>query len=119
MDNKGVGRILNEFMKVKGVTAVALVGRDGFVIESVSNTNVDMDALGAMVATAVGTGETLGSEFGFGGLESFLTEYANGKILMATALDDVLAIFTDTTSVIGGVRYAVKKNMPDVLRALQ
>ena len=119
MDNKSVARILNEFMKVKGVTAVALVGRDGFVIESVSNTNVDMDALGAMVATAVGTGETLGSEFGFGAMESKLNEYANGKILMATALDDVLAIFTDTTAVIGGVRYAVKKNMPDVIRALQ
>ena len=52
-------------------------------------------------------------------IKKFLTEYANGKILMATALDDVLAIFTDTTSVIGGVRYAVKKNMPDVIRALQ
>ena len=119
MDNKSVARVLNEFMKVKGVTAVALVGRDGFVIESVSNTNVDMDALGAMVATAVGTGETLGSEFGFGALDSKLNEYANGKILISTALDDVLAIFTDTTAVIGGVRYAVKKNMPDVIRALQ
>ncbi len=119
MGSNGIDRILNEFMKVKGVTAVALVGRDGIVIESVSNTNLDIDALGAMVATAVGTAETLGSEFGFGGLESKLNEYANGKILMAAAIDEVLAIFTDTTSVIGSVRYAVKKNMPDVINALQ
>jgi len=115
----GIARVLGEFMKVKGVTAVALVGRDGFVIESATNINVDMDALGAMVATAVGTGESLGQEFGLGAIDQNLYEYANGKILMATALDDVLAVFTDTTAVIGSVRYSIKKNMPDVIKALQ
>ena len=118
MENK-LGLVLGELMKVKGVTAVALVGRDGFVIESTSNNDVDMDALGAMVATAVGTAESLGQEFGLGAMEQYLSEFANGKVIMATALDDILAVFTDETAIIGGVRFAVKKNLPDVIAAFQ
>jgi len=111
--------ILGQFMKVKGVTAVALVGRDGFVIESTSNNDVDMDALGAMVATAVGTAESLGEEFGLGDMEQYLSEYANGKVIMATAVDYILAVFTDESAIIGGVRFAVKKNLPAVIKAVK
>lgn len=118
MENN-LSQALGQFMKVKGVTAVALVGRDGFVIESTSNNEVDMDALGAMVATAVGTAESLGQEFGLGAMEQYLSEYANGKVIMATAIDDILAVFTDESAIIGGVRFAVKKHLPDVIKALQ
>ena len=118
MDNN-LNLALGQFMKVKGVTAVALVGRDGFVIESVSNNEVDMDALGAMVATAVGTAESLGQEFGLGAMEQYLSEYANGKVIMATAIDDIFAVFTDESAIIGGVRFAVKKHLPDVIKAFQ
>jgi len=118
MENN-LGQILGQFMKVKGVTAVALVGRDGFVIESTSNNDVDMDALGAMVATAVGTAESLGQEFGLGAMEQYLAEYVNGKVIMATANDDILAVFTDESAIIGGVRFAVKKHLPEVKEALQ
>ena len=114
-----IGQVLAELMRVKGVTAVALVGRDGFVIDSVSNNDVDMDALGAMVATAVGTAESLGQEFGFGSMDQYLSEFGTGKVIMATALDDILAVFTDETAIIGGVRFAVKKNLPDVIKAVQ
>lgn len=112
-------QVLAQFMDVKGVTAVALVGRDGFVIESTSNNDVDMDALGAMVATAVGTAESLGQEFGFGSMDQYLSEFANGKVIMATAVDDILVIFTDSSAIIGGVRFAVKKHLPEVINTFQ
>jgi len=118
MENS-LSQVLGQFIKVNGVTAVALVGRDGFVIESISNNDVDMDALGAMVATAVGTAESLGQEFGLGAMEQYLSEYANGKVIMATVIDDILAVFTDETAIIGGVRYAVKKHLPEVISAFQ
>ncbi len=111
--------ILGEYLKVKGVTAVAIVGRDGFVIESSSNAEVDMDALGAIVATAVGTVESLGKEFNLGSMNQYLSEFADGKVIMATVLDDILAVFTDNTAVIGGVRHAIKRYMPETIEALQ
>ncbi len=109
---------LSELMKVKGVTTVAIVGRDGFVIESIQNSNIDMDALGAMVATAVGTAESLGQEFGFGTMNQYLSEFDTGKVLMAKAGEDILAVFTDDGAVIGGVRFAVKKNLQNIVEAL-
>ena len=41
-------QILGEFLKLDGVTAAAVAGRDGFVIESVVAGDVDIEALGAM-----------------------------------------------------------------------
>lgn len=119
MTNKDIALIIEELMMVKGVVAVALVSRDGAVIESASHQDINMDSMGTMVATAIGTNETLASEFGQGSVEMLLSEYVNGKILMATTVDDVLAIIADEKAVIGNLRYAVKMHMPDIVRALQ
>lgn len=110
--------VLSEFLKVSGVNAVALVGRDGFVIESAASENVDMEALGAMVATAIGTSEALGGEFSLGAMTQYLVEFERGKVVIATAGDDILALFTDSSAVIGGVRYAVKKNIDALVQAM-
>lgn len=110
--------VFNDFKMVKGVTAVALVGRDGFVIESMANGSMDMEALGAMVATAIGTSETLGAEFELGTMDQYLAEFKHGKVLMAAVNDDILAVVTDTSAVIGAVRYAIRKNLPNVLKAI-
>lgn len=46
-------QILEEFLSIKGVTAAALVGRDGFVIEMAGTSPVDIDALGAFGSCSV------------------------------------------------------------------
>jgi hypothetical protein len=33
--------------------------------------------------------------------------------------DDILAVFTDESAIIGGVRFAVKKHLPEVISAIQ
>ncbi len=115
---KNLSEVLNDFLKINGVNAVALVGRDGFVIESAASDNVDMEALGAMVATAIGTSESLGGEFNLGGMTQYLAEFDHGKVIIATIGEDILALFTDATAVIGGVRYAVKKGVDELLNAM-
>jgi len=67
-------RILGDLAKVEGVNAAAIVGRDGFVIEHVANIQVDMDALGAMASTSVGTSEAMGIELGKGNFEQVMVE---------------------------------------------
>ncbi len=110
--------VLDQFLKVKGVTGAALVGRDGFVIESSTSHDIDMDSLGALVATAIGTAESLGKEFDLGAVDQYMAEFANGKVVMSPAMDDILAVSTDSSAVIGGVRYAIKRNLDDVIAAL-
>lgn len=118
MEN-AINSVLGDFLRVKGVAAAAVIGRDGFVIQSTKSDDVDMDALGAMVAAVVGTSESLAKEFSLGEMDQHLTEFGKGKVIMAKVVDDILAVFTDTSAVIGGVRYAIRKNMPHVVKALQ
>jgi hypothetical protein len=46
-------QLLEEFLSIQGVTAAALVGRDGFVIEMAGQSPVDIDALGAFGSCSV------------------------------------------------------------------
>jgi len=110
--------ILKEFLNIDGVKAAAIVGKDGFVIANTDSDNFNVDALGAMVATTVRTSETLGHEFNLGNLEQYLTEFADGKVVMAKVMDDILAIVTDSSAIIGSVRYAIKKAMPQMTETL-
>lgn len=48
-------QILSEFLQLDGVTAAVVAGRDGFVIESAVSGDVDIEALGAMASTGLGT----------------------------------------------------------------
>ena len=106
-----LGSILGDFLKIDGVKSAAVVGRDGFVIDSVESEKVDMEALGAMVAIAVGSAEKLGSEFELGTMEQYLVEYEHGKVAIATIGENILALVTDNSAVIGGVRFAVKRSI--------
>lgn len=113
-----IADVLSGFIEINGVKSVALVGRDGFVIESVTTEAVDMEALGAMVATAIGTTELLGKEFDLGLISQYLVEFEKGKVIITSAGNEILALFTDGDAVIGGVRFAVKKRLDELLQVL-
>ena len=110
--------VLREFLNIDGVRVVAIVGRDGFVIESVSADKLDTDALGAVVASAIGASEMIGKDFNMGKLEQYLIEFATGKAIIAAAGDYILALITDSSAVIGSVRYAVKKGIDGLVALL-
>jgi predicted regulator of Ras-like GTPase activity (Roadblock/LC7/MglB family) len=61
-------QILMEFLRLDGVTAAVVIGRDGFVIEDAVSGEIDTDALGAMASTGMGTSEAMGAELGKGEL---------------------------------------------------
>ncbi|VAW88228.1 hypothetical protein MNBD_GAMMA17-126 [hydrothermal vent metagenome] len=115
---QNMSSVLSSFLDIGGVKSAAVVGRDGFVIDSVTTEKMDMEALGAMVATAIGTSESLGNEFDFGGMSQYLIEFEHGKVVIAAIGNDILAIFTDASAVIGGVRYLVKKQIPSLIAVM-
>lgn len=115
---KTLKEAVSEFLNIDGVKVVTIIGRDGFVIESASSLKIDVDAIGAIVANAIGSSEIIGNDFNLGSLNQYLLEFDKGKVLIATVGDDILALITDANAVIGSVRYAVKKSINNLIKAL-
>mgnify|MGYP001189136722 CR=1 FL=1 len=111
--------LLEEFLKVEGVSAAVVMGRDGFVIESAVSGSVDIDALGAMASTGLGTAEVMGSTLGKGELLQMIVELERGPILLSPlSADELIAIVADKSSNIGRIRYELKKNKERIVAAL-
>lgn len=112
-------QILGDFLKVDGVSAAVVVGRDGFVIESAASGKMDIDALGAMASTGIGTSEAMGKELGKGELNQMLVELNKGPIIISPlSADELIAIVADSTANLGRIRYEVKKNKERLVAAL-
>lgn len=112
-------QILSEFLKLEGVTAAVVVGRDGFVIESTDSGNIDTEALGAMASTGLGTSEAMGAELGKGEMKQMLVELENGPILLSPlSEDELIAIVADGNANVGRIRYELKKNKDRIIAAL-
>lgn len=112
-------QILGDFLKLEGVSAAVVVGRDGFVIESAASGKVDIDALGAMASTGMGTSEAMGNELGKGELKQMLVELDRGPILLSPlSTDELIAIVADPAVNIGRIRYELKKNKDRLIAAL-
>jgi hypothetical protein len=119
VSNKDSKSILNELVELPGVIAATVIGRDGFIIEcSASNTEVDLDALGAVVSTGFGAAEVMGTEIQLGYLTQTIMEYDLGKILTASCGDNILAVVTEPNAIIGNIRHQIKKNIAELTRLI-
>lgn len=102
--------ILDALMKVEGVTAALVVGRDGFVIESVSAEGIDADAVGAVAAGSFGSFNGMGSDLHLGPLGSMLLEYEMGPVAVSPAGPEaVLAVVGDHRANLGRLRIEMRK----------
>lgn len=112
-------QVLGEFLKIEGVSAAVVVGRDGFVIESAVSGKMDIDALGAMASTGMGTSEAMGKELGKGEISQMLVELEKGPIIMSPlSPDEIIAIVADSIANVGRIRYELKKNKERLIAAL-
>ncbi|MDK2974751.1 MAG: uncharacterized protein PWP08_1122 [Methanofollis sp.] len=112
-------QILMEFLRLDGVTAAVVVGRDGFVIEDAISGEIDTDALGAMASTGMGTSEAMGAELGKGQLNQMFVELEKGPILLSPlSEDEMIAIVANDGANIGRIRYELKKNRDRIIAAL-
>jgi uncharacterized protein len=107
---------LNELVKIEGINTAVLVSRDGFVLDgAVSGTGIDIEALGAVLSTGIGTSEVMGTEMKVGELRQNMAEYSNGVILFNLVGDNtILAVVADLKAPLGNVRYQVKKHLAGI-----
>jgi hypothetical protein len=118
-DGTMLKHLLGEFLTLESVSAAVIIGRDGFVIESAVSGKIDLEALGAMASTGLGTSETLGTTLEKGDMYQMLVELQKGSILLAPlSSDELIAIVADSSSHIGRIRYELKKNRERIIAAL-
>ncbi|HXF83411.1 MAG TPA: roadblock/LC7 domain-containing protein [bacterium] len=106
----GLRGILDGLLRIDGVTAAMVVGRDGFVIEAVSSDGIDGDSVGAIAASSLGTSEEMGTELHLGPLGSILIEFDQGPVAISPAGPEaVLAVVANQTVNLGRLRIEMRK----------
>ena len=115
-----VKQLLGELLRVEGVSAVVIVGRDGFVIEGVTaGSRLDTEAVGAVISTGIGSNEVMGESLNVGQLRQAMVEYEHGVIVTGLLGNDaILAIVAEARANLGNIRYQLKQRAPDIARAL-
>jgi hypothetical protein len=109
--------LLKELNTTQGIHESLVVGRDGFVIEHVGD--MDAEAVGAIISTAIGAIEGMGRDAEQGSLFEVMAEYKDGVMIAAPlGRDAVLGIVADSEANLGGIRHAVKKSIRDLERVV-
>ena len=106
-----IQKLLAEFTNIEGVHTACLVGRDGFLLDSIARKGIDAEMIGAIASSGFGSAESMGSQLGQGELNMTMLEYQNGPVLFAPVGDDAfLVIVADQETNLGWIRLTIKKN---------
>jgi predicted regulator of Ras-like GTPase activity (Roadblock/LC7/MglB family)/DNA-binding response OmpR family regulator len=106
-----IQKILAEFTNIEGVHTACLVGRDGFLLDSIARAGIDAEMIGAIASSGFGSAESMGTQLGQGDLRMTMFEFANGPVMFAPVGEDAfLVIVADQDTNLGWIRISIKKN---------
>ncbi len=110
--------ILAEFTNIEGVHTACLIGRDGFLLDSLARPGIDAEMIAAIASSGFGSAESMGSQLGQGELRITLFEFENGPVLFApVGKDAILVIVADLETNLGWIRISIKKNSKKIQAA--
>lgn len=113
-----IQKILAEFTNIEGVHTACLVGRDGFLLDSLARSGIDAEMIGAIASSGFGSAESMGMQLGQGDLSMTMLEYGNGPVLFSPVGDEAfLVIVADKDTNLGWIRIAIKKNSKRIQEA--
>ncbi len=112
--------ILAEFTNIDGVHTACLVGRDGFLLDSLARPGIDAEMIGAIASSGFGSAESMGNQLGQGNLNMTMIEYENGPVMFApVGVEAFLVIVADQDTNLGWIRIAIKKNSKRIAEAAE
>ncbi len=107
--------LLEVFNRLPGVNAVCLVGRDGFLLDSIAKTGFDPDMIGAIAASGFGSSESMGRELDKGALTMTMIEYEKGPVMFSPVGGEAfLVIIADKGANLGMIRLKLKNHTKDI-----
>jgi hypothetical protein len=103
--------ILAEFTNIEGVHTACLVGRDGFLLDSLARADIDAEMIAAIASSGFGSAESMGNQLGQGDLRMTMFEFENGPVMFAPVGEDAfLVIVAEQDTNLGWIRISIKKN---------
>ncbi len=115
-----IQKILAEFTNIEGVHTACLVGRDGFLLDSLARQGIDAEMIGAIASSGFGSAESMGTQLGQGDLNMTMLEYQNGPVMFApVGTEAFLVIVADQETNLGWIRLAIKKNSKKIQEIAQ
>jgi hypothetical protein len=113
--------LLEEVVAIKGITGVALISNDGFVIESAAaaGQDLDLDFLGGVATSSLAASQALSEFFGKGEVSQVMVEFAEGPVLLAPVGAASVLATIDSSQNLGRVRFQLKKYLPKLQEAAQ
>lgn len=110
-----IRHLLEEFLQIEGVTTAALIGTDGFLIESSGSTPENEEALAALGSSAMAFFSKAGNILDLGKARQFVLDHDDGSIIFTQVSEDtLLAIIAGTRSGAGRLAYILPKITPRV-----
>ncbi len=104
--------ILTDFTKLQGVTAVCLVGRDGFLLDSIAGRGIDTEMSGAIASSGYGSSESMGRQLGKGSMILSMSEFDRGPVLFSPVGEDsLIVIIAEKDANLGMIRMKLKKEV--------
>ncbi len=108
-------RLLTEFTNIAGVNTACLVGRDGFLLESIALSGVDTEMIGAIASSGFGAAEVMGNQLQKGAMSMTMVEYRNGPVMLSPVGSEAfLVIIADKDANLGMIRLKIKKHVKDI-----
>ncbi len=104
--------ILDEFTKLQGVSAVCLVGRDGFLLDSIAGAGIDTEMIGAIASSGYGSSESMGRQLGKGSMTMSMSEFERGPVMFSPVGEDsLIVIIAEKDANLGMIRMKLKKEI--------
>lgn len=111
--------LLSRFRTVESVELAAVVAIDGLLIESMAETDIDVDAICAVASNGLAMAEALGREIDKGSTLQTLLEYDEGVVLIEPiSAEAMLLLMGNLRDDLGYLRFLVAKHREDMADAL-
>lgn len=106
-----IQNILAEFTNIDGVHTACLVGRDGFLLDSLVRADIDAEMIAAIASSGYGSANSMGNQLDQGNLRLTMFEFDNGPVMFAPVSDEAfLLIVADKATNLGWIRMSIKKH---------
>ena len=107
--------VLQEIRQIAGVSAVVIVAKDGFIIESAGTLgNIDMDMVGASVGIVLNGAEKMRHELDLAGFQGLTLESDDAMIMCTPVGDALLVVLSPDSKKLGMIRLRIKSQIPEL-----
>jgi predicted regulator of Ras-like GTPase activity (Roadblock/LC7/MglB family)/CheY-like chemotaxis protein len=110
--------VLTEFTNIPGVNTACLVGRDGFLLDSIAISGIDTEMIGAIASSGFGASEAMGAQLGKGTLSMSMIEYDDGPVMLSPiGADAFLVVVAEKDANLGMIRLKIKKHTAEIVES--